>query len=75
MPSLYPDFTPYVSKYGDNGKAYSKDQLNKYFVYYKLNSANYFIDFLKIKSESFLSAKLAKYRAAYYLARTVRRLL
>ena len=29
VPSLYPDFTPYVAKYGDNGNARSKDELKQ----------------------------------------------
>ena len=41
VPSLYPDFTPYVTKYGDNGMVYSKKELKDYFEYYKFNSANY----------------------------------
>ena len=42
VPSLYPNFTPFITKYGDNGNAYSKYELKKkYFEYYKLNSANY----------------------------------
>ena len=60
VPSLYPDFTPYVSKYGDNGMARTDAELKKYFEYYKLNSANYWLDYLKIILEcitfiSFLS--------------------
>lgn len=31
---LYPDFTPYVTKYGDNGHAYSRDELQHYFSQY-----------------------------------------
>jgi L-ascorbate metabolism protein UlaG (beta-lactamase superfamily) len=31
---LYPDFTPYVTKYGDNGHAYSRDELRHYFAQY-----------------------------------------
>ena len=27
VPSLYPNFTPYVAKYGDNGMARSDDEL------------------------------------------------
>lgn len=33
--SLYPDFTPYVAKYGDNGLAYTEEDLIAYFDYYK----------------------------------------
>ena len=32
---LYPDFTPYIAKYGDNGKAKSKKELEKYFYEYR----------------------------------------
>jgi hypothetical protein len=31
---LYPDFTPYVAKFADNGLAKSKDQLHEYFKAY-----------------------------------------
>jgi hypothetical protein len=33
--SLYPDFSPYVAKYGDNGLAYSESDLARYFQYYR----------------------------------------
>ena len=46
IPSLYPDFT--CAKYGDNGLSSSKEKL-KYFDCYKFNSANFWIDFLKLK--------------------------
>ena len=29
--SLYPDFTPYVAKYGDNGRAFSASEIDEYF--------------------------------------------
>ena len=29
--SLYPDFTPYVAKYGDNGRAFTVGELHDYF--------------------------------------------
>lgn len=32
--ALYPDFSPYVGKYGDNGQAYSESDLVRYFRYY-----------------------------------------
>jgi hypothetical protein len=32
---LYPDFTPYVAKYADNGGARSKHELNEYFSVYR----------------------------------------
>jgi hypothetical protein len=33
--SLYPDFTPYVAKYGDNGRAFSVRELREYFRAYR----------------------------------------
>ena len=32
VPSLYPDFTPYVTKYGDNGEARSEDELKNILI-------------------------------------------
>ena len=34
--SLYPDFTPYVAKYADNGDAKTKRELTRYFGHYYL---------------------------------------
>ena len=73
IPSLYPNFTPYVTKYGDNGLARSKSELEKYFDYYKFNSANYWLDFLKINSESIIRSKLEKYKSLYFFARSIKR--
>ena len=73
VPSLYPDFTPYIAKYGDNGLALSKAELNKYFDYYKFNSTNYWFDYLKLKSESIIRSKIEKYRSIYFLARSIKR--
>ncbi|MGC4079572.1 MAG: hypothetical protein QM702_21525 [Rubrivivax sp.] len=32
---LYPDFSPYIGKFADNGGAKSKAELEEYFAYYK----------------------------------------
>ena len=73
VPSLYPDFTPYVTKYGDNGMSRSRDELKKYFEYYKFNSANFWLDYLKIKTEDIIRPKLEKYKYFYYAARKIKR--
>ena len=73
VPSLYPDFTPYVTKYGDNGMSRSKEELKKYFEYYKFNSANYWLDYLKIKSENIIRPKIEKYKKIYFVARYIKR--
>ena len=75
VPSLYPNFTPYVAKYGDNGMARSDDELKKYFEYYKLNSVNYWLDYLKLKSENIIRPKIEKYKNIYFLARSIKRKL
>ena len=49
--SLYPNFTPYVAKYADNGNANSIKEINKYFDYYKINSADYWRDMFLFKTE------------------------
>ncbi len=73
VPSLYPNFTPYVTKYGDNGLSTSKEQLKKYFEYYKFNSTNYWLDFLKLKTEQVIRNKIQNFRSIYYIARKVKR--
>ena len=49
VPSLYPDFTPYVTKFGDNGLSKTSKELKKYFEYWKFKSPNFWIDYLKSK--------------------------
>ena len=56
--SLYPNFSPYVAKYGDNGLAKSELELKNYFKYYKLNSADYWRDLLSINTENFLRSHI-----------------
>ena len=73
VPSLYPDFSSYVTKYGDNGLAKNKAELKKYFEYYKLNSTNYWLDYLKIKSEDIIRTKFIKYKKMYFVLRSIKR--
>lgn len=70
--SLVPDFSPYVTKYGDNGNARTLNELDKYFNYYKLNSADYWIDFLRIKSEHIIRSSLKDYKNLYKVAKFVK---
>ena len=62
-----------MTKYGDNGGAYSKNDLQKYFSYYKFNSSNFWLDFLKIKSENIIRPKLEAYKKIYFAARWIKR--
>ena len=52
---------------------YSKDELKKYFEYYKLNSTNFWSDYLKIKTEDIIRPKLEKYKSLYYISRKIKR--
>ncbi len=58
--SLYPYFTPIVTKYGDNGGAKSLEDLTDYFNYYKMNSANYWRDMLTYNTEGLVRYYLDK---------------
>jgi hypothetical protein len=46
--ALYPDFTPYVSKYGDNGEARSAEELRQYFRAYRTRAP---FDYLRHRLE------------------------
>ncbi|HET9445939.1 MAG TPA: hypothetical protein VFO35_06755 [Steroidobacteraceae bacterium] len=49
--SLYPDFTPYVAKYGDNGRAFSADELDNYFQGYRDESGlQEWLEYVRVKS-------------------------
>jgi hypothetical protein len=51
MRSLYPDFTPYVAKYGDNGRAFSVAELNDYFQSYRDESGfQGWLDHVRVRS-------------------------
>lgn len=45
---LYPDFTPYVTKYGDNGRAYSNEELREYFRAYQKRAP---LEFMRFRME------------------------
>ncbi|MGH8511014.1 MAG: MBL fold metallo-hydrolase [Gammaproteobacteria bacterium] len=50
---LYPDFTPYVAKYADNGRAQTEAELNAYFKTYweRSTAAEFVLAMLHFKSE------------------------
>ena len=52
--SLYPNFSPYIAKYGDNGFSKNASQLKNYFNHYKFNSADFWRDFLFSKTETII---------------------
>lgn len=40
---LYPDFTPYVTRYGDNAEAHTKEEINQYFEQYRKRAGLEFV--------------------------------
>jgi hypothetical protein len=63
---LYPDFTPYVAKYGDNGRARSRAELGRYFAEYRrrapLDHARHLFDMKLLMPLKSASADLARAR-------------
>jgi hypothetical protein len=55
---LYPDFTPYVAKYADNGMAKTREQLAVYFKSYRDRA---FLDYLKWRFEKHAEGIYRKY--------------
>lgn len=51
LASLYPDFTPYVAKYADGGRAESKKELRDYFHHYRRRDPIGYI-FRRLESDS-----------------------
>lgn len=56
---LYPDFTPYVAKYGDNGRAFSLGELHDYFRAYR-NASGFqgWLDQVRVDSSRKLRRKI-----------------
>jgi hypothetical protein len=49
---LYPNFTPFVAKYSDNGKVNTKQELRRYFLeYFRRAPVNQLLLLLEAKSE------------------------
>lgn len=77
---LYPDFTPYVAKYGDNGRARSREELREYFEAYRRRATvDYLLRRLEYSSidvfRSFISMDSPVYsavRGVYRLAKSPR---
>jgi len=72
--SLYPDFSPYICKYGDNGGARNNKELENYFNYYQFKSPDFWKDFLKLKTEDIVRPMLSRYKNIYFFARKFKRL-
>ncbi len=70
VPGLYPNFTPYVAKYGDNGGAKSKAELEVYFGHYRMRDpVGRVLKRLSIRSEQMLRKALPADSAMFRLAK------
>ena len=70
--SLHPNFTAPVCKYADNGTAKSNVELKKYFDYYKLNSADYWKDMLKFKTEGILRSHVSSQSEFFQIGKSIK---
>lgn len=67
---LYPDFTPYVAKYGDNGRAKSEEELEQYFNAYRRRAPlDYFRHRFEKKSIETMRTLFAMDSALYRLVK------
>ena len=68
---LYPDFSPYVAKYSDNGRAKTKGELDDYFAAYRrrMGVLRGFRQVLEERSKNILRAHLSPESQAYQLSR------
>lgn len=72
--SLYPDFTPYVAKYGDNGRAFSGGDLRDYFhAYQQATGLQGWADRLRVESSRRIRVALSANQTLYTAARSVYR--
>ncbi len=70
--SLYPHFTPYVTKYGDNGGAKTKQELSRYFNhYYRRDPIAHIVKRLATGSEMVLRKALPEETGMFRLAKRI----
>ena len=72
---VYTQILPVVAKYADNGLAKSKKELNDYFDYYRLNSADYWRDMCKFKTESIVRSFVSPQSKVYEFGKAVKQKL
>ncbi len=74
--SVYPDFAPFVAKYGDNGRAFTEAELHEYFAAYRRAAGlQGWLDQLRVESSRKLRVTLAANRTVYLTARSLYRRL
>ena len=74
--SLYPDFTPYIAKYGDNGRAFTRAELHDYFSAYRgAAGLHRWIDQMRVQGTRKVRNVLSANHDVYVFARRVYRFL
>jgi hypothetical protein len=74
--SLYPDFTPFVAKYGDNGRAFSNAELREYFAAYgRPSGLQGWLERARVDSARKVRVVLSANRSVYLGARRLYRYL
>jgi hypothetical protein len=69
---LYPDFTPYIAKYGDNGGARTDEELEAYFTQYRKRSPfDYFYQQLENRSAKIFRSLVSPDSPAYSIAKKI----
>jgi hypothetical protein len=69
--SLYPDFTPYVAKYADNGQAESEAELRRYFAAYRRTDLGYVLEALNEASTDLFRSYVSPDSSLHAFARRV----
>jgi hypothetical protein len=72
---LYPEFSPYVAKYADNGQAKSVDELRHYFLQYRrrVGTVHYLHAMVSHKTANLIDRFAASNSSLYYAARSMKR--
>ena len=73
--SLYPNFSPFVAKYADNGFSSSSSDLENYFNFYKLNSVDYWRDMFFAQSEDIFRKNVSTNNPIWNLAKYMKTFL
>ncbi len=64
--NLYPNFTPYVAKYSDNGMARTRDELEQYFAAYKLQAPfDFFRHVIEVNCKRVITAMVSDESSLY----------
>lgn len=73
LPSLYPNFTPVVAKYADNGRAQSEEELREYFeIYRKRAGVNFLLERGQHHAEDIFRNFVSPGSPAFKVARAVK---